>query len=103
MPPHKSLHTVERMNIIDYIATIKSVHSVSCQTLNGVIELQLSQKQKEQMSSYTTTKSSTPTYWEKKDWISSLPLSWNVTSGMCSALRPQSPSALFQTLPDENK
>ena len=40
---------------------------------------------------------------EKTGPSSNPPLSQNETSGMCSSLRPQSPSALFDVVPDETK
>jgi len=40
---------------------------------------------------------------EKKGQTSSSPLSQSGTSGMCSSLRPQSPSALFEPFQDGSK
>jgi len=50
-----------------------------------------------------TTELSTQESSVKKRLSSSPLLSQNATSGMCSSLRPQSPSALFESSPDENK
>ena len=91
------------MDILKFIATIKEVHSVSPEILNGVSKLQLSQKQKEQKEAYTTTKSSKPDCSVKKDSPSSSPLSLNETCGMYSSLRPQSRSALYDVVPDDDK
>jgi len=51
----------------------------------------------------TTIAHSTPESSEKKRLSSSPLLSSCATSGMCSSLRPQSPSALFSDAPDETK
>ena len=50
-----------------------------------------------------TTEPSKPESSEKTGPSSNPPLSQNETSGMCSSLRPQSPSALFDVVPDETK
>lgn len=50
-----------------------------------------------------TTESSAPDCSEKTDFSSSPLLSLNGTSGMYSALRPQSPSTLFETSLSETK
>lgn len=50
-----------------------------------------------------TIELSKPESSEKTDSSSSLPLSQSETSGMCSALRPQSPSELFSDFQDETR
>ena len=50
-----------------------------------------------------TIEPSKPESLEKTGPSSNPLLSPNETSGMCSALRPQSPSALFDVVPDETK
>ena len=54
-------------------------------------------------TSRPTIEPSKPESLEKTGPSSNPPLSLNETSGMCSALRPQSPSALFDVVPDETK
>jgi len=90
------------MDILKYIATIKEVQSVSTETLAGV-RLQLSQKQKEQKETYPTTKLAEQGCSEKKALKPSPPLSSCVISGMCSSLRPQSRSELYESSPDVSK
>lgn len=51
----------------------------------------------------TTTEPSTQDCSVKKDCSASSPLSSRESGGMCSSLRPQSPSELFSSVPDETK
>ena len=92
------------MNIIDYIATIKHTQSVNINIPTGFSALtQMSQKQLEQKMSYITTAHSEPNCSEKKDLISSLPLSFGGNAGMYSSSSQQSRGGLFRTLLDECK